>query len=266
MPIILHAHDIRGGRGNGPNTHPGNIYFRDIVAAHQDIYMLSSHRSKEIIALNIITDIERRSPPGRFLSKDRVTGTWALMDKDKKIRKTKQALRELKSTKCAKECNNTSLVRPNESHVTIDDPMDIDNNQYSQIETNQTAMRQAVAENNEHYTTETRTTAISQSHLARIPTYIRNSTISHNRLYETFLRMVRQDHSQESSRTLSCSSLGDGEIQFDRIDQPPDFETELDEQVRTDNKMNKLNQSNQIDRPPHFWTMSGRDVTAFMQE
>jgi len=88
--------DIKAGRGNGSNRHPGNIYFRSIIEAYKEKYTAetTSVNEKKDIILKINQQIESLNPPGRFLKKDATTGMWSVMTKKQKERKTGQALRE----------------------------------------------------------------------------------------------------------------------------------------------------------------------------
>lgn len=89
-----HAHDVLSGRGNGANLHPGNIYFRSLVATHKGTYVSSSHKDKKNIKLRIVQQIQNRCPSGRFLHKNNMTSLWNCMNQKEALRKTGQALRE----------------------------------------------------------------------------------------------------------------------------------------------------------------------------
>lgn len=90
-----HEHDILGGRGNGPNLHLGNIYFRELVEANKTKYTSSQcNKVKNSIILEIVNKIQSRTPPGRFLTKDNDSGLWYVMAYKKMLKKTGQALRE----------------------------------------------------------------------------------------------------------------------------------------------------------------------------
>jgi len=90
-----HAHDVLSGRGNGANLHPGNIYFRSLIAEHKATYVSSSHKDKKNIKSRIVEQIQNRSPSGRFLHKNNtMTGVWDCMNHKEALKKTGQALRE----------------------------------------------------------------------------------------------------------------------------------------------------------------------------
>jgi len=95
-----HDNDIRAGRGNGSNRHPGNIYFRSIVEPYKTRYTAkdTSLIEKKDIITKITQKIESLNPPGRFLKKDSKTGIWSIMSAKQKERKTAQALREKQIT------------------------------------------------------------------------------------------------------------------------------------------------------------------------
>jgi len=88
--------DIRAGRGNASNRHPGNKYFRSIVEPYKTRYAATTTSlvEKKDIIIKITQQIESLNPPGRFLKKDPKTGLWSVMNKKQKERKTAQALRE----------------------------------------------------------------------------------------------------------------------------------------------------------------------------
>lgn len=86
--------DVKAGRGNGTNRHPGNLYFRTIVEKQKSAYTSSTgDDEKRKIISDIIEQIE--SLNGRFLKEDtNSSGLWYVMDYRQKVRKIGQALRE----------------------------------------------------------------------------------------------------------------------------------------------------------------------------
>jgi len=89
-----HVHDVLSGRGNGANLHPGNIYFRSLISLHKAAYVSSSHKDKKNIKWRIVEQIQNRSPSGRFLHKNNMSGLWDCMNHKEALKKTGQALRE----------------------------------------------------------------------------------------------------------------------------------------------------------------------------
>ena len=91
------TNDVIGGRGNGANLHPGNIYFRSLVATHKARYLAATARDKKEIKKQIVYHIQSvsdtRSTPGRFLIK-KAPGLWKCMSPKDALKKTGQALRE----------------------------------------------------------------------------------------------------------------------------------------------------------------------------
>jgi len=73
--VEAHANDVRSGRGNGPNNHHGNIYFRSLVDKKTAAYTSpdASVLEKKKIINDIIANIHTLNPPGRFLKSDNIT-------------------------------------------------------------------------------------------------------------------------------------------------------------------------------------------------
>jgi len=89
--------DVISGRGNGANLHPGNVYFRSLVATHKASYLAATAREKKEIKRQIVYHIQNvsdtRSTAGRFLTK-KATGLWKCVSEKEALKKTGQALRE----------------------------------------------------------------------------------------------------------------------------------------------------------------------------
>lgn len=88
--------DIMLGRGRGTNFHAGNKRYRAIVEVHKEKYRVATRIEKPMIALDIVNQVRRWSPPGRFLRRDEKTGKWSDVGEKKAREKTSQALREPK--------------------------------------------------------------------------------------------------------------------------------------------------------------------------
>eukprot|EP00586_Coscinodiscus_wailesii_P014484 CAMPEP_0172520118 /NCGR_PEP_ID=MMETSP1066-20121228/291815_1 /TAXON_ID=671091 /ORGANISM="Coscinodiscus wailesii, Strain CCMP2513" /LENGTH=207 /DNA_ID=CAMNT_0013302821 /DNA_START=33 /DNA_END=656 /DNA_ORIENTATION=+ len=89
-----HPHDVLCARGNFANNHCGNKYYHDLIKKNERDCALAPKKEKRIFAKQIVDDIRRRSPSGRFLKQDCNTKAWYEID-DKEIwKKVRQALRE----------------------------------------------------------------------------------------------------------------------------------------------------------------------------
>jgi hypothetical protein len=67
----LNRHDVLFGRGSGINDHPGNVHFRQVVAARKAEYVQApTSKLKSQIAGEVVHRIRcELSPPGRFLKR-----------------------------------------------------------------------------------------------------------------------------------------------------------------------------------------------------
>ncbi len=91
--------DILCGRGSKINNHPGNRYFRSLIAEVRADYVASPRFDRASFAENILKKIKTATnPPPRFLKYDKditsSTGVWSEVTHAKALIKTKQALRE----------------------------------------------------------------------------------------------------------------------------------------------------------------------------
>ena len=84
--------DVLCGRGGATNSHSGNKYFRSLVKQHQINYIKAKKKDKPAVADNIVKIIKDKG--GRFLTKDKNTGTWLNIGNFRAREKTSQALRE----------------------------------------------------------------------------------------------------------------------------------------------------------------------------
>ena len=91
---IPHPHDILSGRGNGANQHPGNIFFRCLIQRYKHRYIHTGPSEKKAITKRIVDDVFSREPPGRFLKQCNESEEWEVLDYEKVLKKTGQALRE----------------------------------------------------------------------------------------------------------------------------------------------------------------------------
>ena len=125
----LRPSDVLCGRGSGPNDHPGNIAFRQIILSRKVDYMTAKARTdKARIAQEIVDRVERggglggegASEPGRFLRKmqaeelkergyDREDDVWVVVDRATALEKAKQALRQNRDNPLVEEELRRSL-------------------------------------------------------------------------------------------------------------------------------------------------------------
>lgn len=108
--VTPHQHDILSGRGNGANQHPGNIFFRNLIARYKHHYIHTGPSEKKLITKKIVEDVQLRTPPGRFLKQNNDTELWDCLDMDKVLKKTGQALRE-KAPELKKKAKEDYKVR-----------------------------------------------------------------------------------------------------------------------------------------------------------
>ena len=76
----LNHHDIKCGRGSGPNEYCGNKNFLELVAERREEYLSTKSRIvKARIAKEVIEKVQSLDPPGRFLERARrktKNGQW----------------------------------------------------------------------------------------------------------------------------------------------------------------------------------------------
>lgn len=100
--------DVLSGRGGRINSHKGNVYFRQLVSHYRDVYLSPTTRKLEKIkvAEQLVMQIRRLDPPGRFLKEGsvkggQVKGAWYEIGDFKARKKAGQAMREkIKEEKC----------------------------------------------------------------------------------------------------------------------------------------------------------------------
>ena len=94
---MVNGNDVLSGRGKGPNSHGGNVYFRKLIKEYRVSYLATQNRNlKSRICEKIIGTITNLQPPGRFLKKIIVNceAVWHNIPHAKSMKKTAQALRE----------------------------------------------------------------------------------------------------------------------------------------------------------------------------
>lgn len=88
------CHDIISGRGHGVNRHAGNVKFREIISRYKLAYSTSSPPAKKQITLQVLAEIQKLNPPGRFLVQNLEAKIWEELPPGQSKRKISQALRE----------------------------------------------------------------------------------------------------------------------------------------------------------------------------
>jgi len=91
--------DVLSGRGRHIDTHEGNIHFRNLVATYRETYLSpdTKKRDKATIANQLIQQIRKMVPAGRFLEKDKADGRWYEIGDARARKKAGQAMREKKT-------------------------------------------------------------------------------------------------------------------------------------------------------------------------
>jgi len=85
--------DVLSGRGGRINNHSGNIHFRKLVTEEKAKYIsLNKKMDKKYIAIDIVDQLRKLEPPGRFLKKDGLH--WYEIGDERARKKAAQALRE----------------------------------------------------------------------------------------------------------------------------------------------------------------------------
>jgi len=92
-PIEPSSTDVILGRGAGPNNHPGNRRFRDLVSIHRAEYSLAKKFEKKKIAKKIVAAIRGGNPAGRFLKRDFVSRNFFEVDDNEAVAKASNSLR-----------------------------------------------------------------------------------------------------------------------------------------------------------------------------
>ena len=62
--------DVLSGRGKFAMFWHGNKYYRSLIEANKNDYIVANNTTKQLIAVRIIQEISKLNPPGRFLEFD----------------------------------------------------------------------------------------------------------------------------------------------------------------------------------------------------
>lgn len=91
-----HPHDVLCGRGPGILRHPGNKRWRELISENMADYVAMRRKHRPTIIHSIVQAVRSLSPPGRFLTRNRRTGTWYDIGDEQASLKTAQAMRDAK--------------------------------------------------------------------------------------------------------------------------------------------------------------------------
>ena len=90
------ANDVLAGKGRGILNHPGNLKYRSIIKSLKPEYDAAPKSLKGVYGNQIVNLIHSLSPPGRFLKKDKVSGSWIEVDTKEAVQRAIQALHDAK--------------------------------------------------------------------------------------------------------------------------------------------------------------------------
>ena len=91
------ANDVLSGRGRRILNHPGNLKYRSIIKSLKPEYDAAPKSRRGVLYGNqIVNLIHNLSPPGRFLKKDKVSGSWIEVDTKEAVQRAIQALHDAK--------------------------------------------------------------------------------------------------------------------------------------------------------------------------
>ena len=109
------SNDVLKGRGVPIQNHPGNQFFRRVVASRRPQYtMMTKIKDKEAIANQILYTIQSQTPPGRFLEPTGTKDEYKLMSQESVMKKIKQALRETPKTRKTRRTHGSNDEPPTE--------------------------------------------------------------------------------------------------------------------------------------------------------
>lgn len=123
-PIInikhFHRNDVICDRKGSFCNHPGNIYFQKLVKERMQKYLTARKKDKRGVATEVVDQIRKLDPPGRFLKKHDFMCGYIDIGDDKANEKTIRALREENYVKSlAKDASN----RKNQHSIVLPDTL-----------------------------------------------------------------------------------------------------------------------------------------------
>jgi len=107
-----HENDVLCGRGGRINSHAGNLKFREIVKSLKTSYTCPflKRKDKASIAAEVVLQIQRLQPPGRFLTEHEGGGGWMEVSAYQALRKAGQALREISPNDFPRDPKDTESI------------------------------------------------------------------------------------------------------------------------------------------------------------
>ena len=117
--------DVIIARGREASDFAGNIQFQGIVAKYQaEFANLSPYsRKRGFIARRIIDDVRNKSPPGRFLKEDALSGLWYETGQEEAIKMAMITLRS-HSRKIKKEASSSDqIINQSSSQISVNEQM-----------------------------------------------------------------------------------------------------------------------------------------------
>ena len=90
------ANDVLIGRGRRNQNHSGNQRYQSIIKSLKPEYDAAPKSLRGLYGKQIINLIHNLSPPGRFLRKDKVSGSWIELDTKEAVQRGIQALHDSK--------------------------------------------------------------------------------------------------------------------------------------------------------------------------
>jgi hypothetical protein len=105
--------DVLFGRGNPVAAYPGNVKFRQIVRSHREDYERAQRyfNEKRAVTLEVIDQISKRDPPGRFIELGK-KGKYIVVPRKRVLVKVSQALRDSKKITPAGEAKANEAKKP----------------------------------------------------------------------------------------------------------------------------------------------------------
>jgi hypothetical protein len=86
------------GKGYNVNQHKGNLYFRKLVSAVRNEYVVTPKDEKKFFAKKVLQHFRSLNPPVRFLKQAADNSPYVDIGEKLSLEKTRQALREGKPT------------------------------------------------------------------------------------------------------------------------------------------------------------------------
>ena len=133
------ANDVLIGRGRRNLRHPGNQRYQSIIKSLKPEYDAAPKSLKGVYGNQIVNLIHSLSPPGRFLKKDKVSGSWIEVDNEEAVKRARQAFRDSKNLKIIpaaptpEVCVSTNKLLIQQPGFQVSASNDTDNSSFSII-------------------------------------------------------------------------------------------------------------------------------------